>query len=545
MIYTSEPAAPQARATGALTLPVRWREMVRARGDSAVMQYDGGSLSYTEADRRARDLAKGLIAAGVGKGSRIGLLLPNSPDFIVCMIAVARIGATVLPISTLSTASELGWLISSADITHLFAARQFRSQDFGALLCSAFHDLDFGTGPPLYLSDAPALRQIWFIGDDPGGMNWPLAGLTALGASIADRLLDRMEDQVDESDHFVIIHTSGSTSWPKGVIHDHGSLLRHLDNINVIRNLVSEDILFGTSPWFWIAGFAFSLIGTLAAGACIACSNATESHKVLDFIERVRPTRTNGFAPIAERYAQDPSYVGRDFTSIRGGNLYALLPAALRPHDQGLRHNIYGMTETGGALTMSPDESDQPEHRRGSLGKLLPGYEVRIVDPESSKDVQPGRVGELWLRSTLMMVGYLGRQRHEIFEPDGWWRSGDLCRIDRDGFFYIAGRLGDMIKTSGANVAPKEVENIIQKLSGCPQCFVIGMPDAERGEVVAAVLVGACNLTDDELRDQLTGELSKYKIPRRIFHIREDDLPAVSSGKPDMAKLKIMVGRMA
>ena len=226
------------------------------------------------------------------------------------------------------------------------------------------------------------------------------------------------------------------------------------------------------------------LIGTLVAGARIVCSNATEPAKVLDVIERERPTQTNGYAPVTLRLAQDPSFAARDLILAQAGQSPPdHARSYLRPADPDLRHNIYGMTEAGSALTMSSDETDQPEHRRGSLGQLLPGFEARIVDPQTREDMPPGEVGELWLRGPLMMQGYYGRPRSEVFEPDGWWRSGDLCRIDADGFFYIAGRLGEMIKTSGANVSPREVEAVLRLITGASECIVLGLPDpgARRG----------------------------------------------------------------
>jgi acyl-CoA synthetase (AMP-forming)/AMP-acid ligase II len=198
------------------------------------------------------------------------------------------------------------------------------------------------------------------------------------------------------------------------------------------------------------------------------------------------------------------------------------------------------MTEAFGGLTMSPDESDQPEHRRGSLGQLLPGYEARIVDAATLTDLPRGEVGELWIRSPLMMEGYYGRLRSEVFEPDGWWRTGDLCRIDADGFFYVAGRMGGMIKTAGANVAPAEVEAVLRTLTGAMQCIVLGLPDTQRGEVVAAVVVDA-EFDEESLRREAGIKLSSYKVPRRIMRMMDAELPLLSSGKVDLPALKDLV----
>ncbi len=521
-----------------LTFPELWRHYLPARAGDDLVVVDDERLTYGEADKRSRRLAKGLIAAGAGKGSHVALLYPNSPDFVVCLLASLRIGAVALPLSTLSTADELAWLLTNSDARFLLATPGYRTQNFTEMLPKAFPSLDLAAPQPLAIPAAPWLRRVCFAAPLPGAHpDCSIASLEALGDSIDDALLEFAEARVTPADRAVIVHTSGSTSKPKGVIHAHGTLIRHLANINRVREYGPGDILFATSPWFWIAGFAFGLIGTLVAGARIVCSNATDPAKVLDLIERERPTQTNGYAPVAARYAQDPSFAARDFSSLRRGNLHAIMPPHIRATDMDLRHNIYGMTEAGSALTMSADETDQPEHRRGSLGELLPGFEARIVDPETRKDVPPGEVGELWLRGELMMEGYYGRPRSEVFDAQGWWRSGDLCRIDADGFFYIAGRLGEMIKTSGANVSPREVEAVLRLITGASECLVLGLPDAERGEVVAAVVVGT-SFDEAAVKAAVAGKLSNYKVPRRILPIEAGAMPMLSSGKVDLPALR-------
>ena len=188
---------------------------------------------------------------------------------------------------------------------------------------------------------------------------------------------------------------------------------------------------------------------------------------------------------------------------------------------------MLGMTETGSVCLVSDDESDQPEHRRGSFGRPAPGFETRIVE------------GELHLRGPFLMEGYCGRERHEVFDADGWYRTGDLFVVDDDGFFYFQGRRGDMIKTSGANVSPREVEAAIHALTGLT-AHVIGLPDAARGQLVAAALrVPAGRGVDvDALREQLGERLSSYKVPRRFLLLADDAVPVLSSGKLDVRALE-------
>ena len=532
-----------------LTVPALWRRHRSKHGDRTLLVCDEARLSYSESDLRSRRLARGLLAAGATKGCHVALLFPNGIDFIIGLLAAARIGAVVVPLSTLSTPDELRWLLRHSDTAFLLTAPEFRSRRYDELLQTAFPELDFSLPPPLRSQSAPWLQRIYFSGPTPQGRDagWSLEALEAAGSSVDERHLEAIEARVSPSDRLVIMHTSGSTSTPKGVIHTHAALIRHLDNINQIRRYVPEDRLFSTAPWFWIAGFGFGLLGTLVAGACIVCSNATAACDVLDVIERERPTMTNGYAPTVARLAADPSFARRDLSSIRRGNLYPISPSDVRPQDPALRHDIYGLTEVGSALTMSADESDLPERLRGSCGSFLPGFEVKIVDPETRAECASGESGELWIRGPLLMEGYYGKHRSQVFQPEGWWRSGDVGLISAEGFFFLKGRLGNMIKTSGANVAPREVEAVLSELTGGMQCFVIGLPDPQRGQLVAAVLVTEHDgdVDEAELKQKLAVKLSNYKVPRRILRFSQAELPMLSSGKVDMSRLKTLAQERA
>ena len=201
---------------------------------------------------------------------------------------------------------------------------------------------------------------------------------------------------------------------------------------------------------------------------------------------------------------------------------------------------MLGMTEAGSVCLASDDETDQPEHRRGSFGRPVPGFEAKIVDPDTSTECGTGAVGELWLRGPFLMEGYYGRERHETFTADGWYCTGDLFHVDADGFFYFTGRRGDMIKTAGANVSPREVESAIAEVTGLV-AHVVGIDDPERGQlVVAALRVPRADMPPDidELRATLRKRLSAYKVPQRFLALADDDVPMLSSGKLDARALK-------
>jgi acyl-CoA synthetase (AMP-forming)/AMP-acid ligase II len=528
-----------------LTVPLLLRAQSQARAGHPFLICDDDVLAYSDACALSALLAKGLLACGAGLGSHVGLLYPNGPDFVVGWLAAARIGAVTIPVSTFSTASELRVLLSKADVEILLAASTYRSHDYHDRLAAAAPELDYRIPPPLLAPSLPALRRIAFDQAPAGALaGWSLESLLDAGADVDDQELTAAEEHVRPSDRLVIVHTSGSTSEPKGVIHQHGPLIRHQDNLNQLRGYGSLEVLFCNSPFFWIGGVGYSLLATLLAGGTLVCSNAPDASDVLDLIEQTRPTMVNGFAQSIASLPNDPSFPGRDLSSIRRGNLYPIMPDDVRPADPELRHNMLGATETGSVCLASEDESDQPESRRGSFGRPVPGFEARIVDPETGAACGAGELGELWLRGPFLMEGYYGRERHETFQPDGWYRTGDLFSVDADGFFYFKGRASEMIKTSGANVSPREVEAAILEETGLV-AHVVGLDDEERGQVVAAAIrvpTGRDGPEADELQTRLRARLSAYKVPKRVLIMADADVPIMSSGKLDLPALKERFG---
>ncbi len=499
----------------ALTVAAVLRRQAGARADHPLLVCDAERISYAEADRRSALLARGLIALGAGKATHVGVLHPNGADFVVAMLAAARIGAVVVPFPTFATVPELREQLVHSDVQILLAAPSYRSHDYRKRLSEVVSDADIHSGETLFSTVVPTMRHVVF----------DTAQLPAADAP----LLAALEDDVEGCDLLTIIYTSGSTAAPKGVLHTHAGLLGHQRNLNEIRGLTAADRLFCNSPFFWIGGFGFALLATLLAGSTLMCSNAVDPAATLDLIEAEKPTITNGFLATVAALSGHPSFAGRDLSSMRRGNLYPIMAPDARPADPELRHHMLGMTETGSVVLISGDDTDQPEHRRGSFGRPAPGFECRVED------------GELWVRGPYLMQGYHKRSREDCFDADGWFRTGDLVRTDTDGYYYFLGRRDAVIKTAGANVAPIEVERAIAKVTGGRTAHVIGIPDPERGQVVAAVLVqddGAVDVSD--LRERLKAELSAFKIPRRFAAIPAAEIPLLASGKVDRVQLARM-----
>jgi acyl-CoA synthetase (AMP-forming)/AMP-acid ligase II len=475
------------------------RRQAALRGTHPLLICDSDRISYADAERRSAELARGLTALGAGKGSHVGLLYPNGTEWVIAMLAAARIGAVVVPFSTFATSSEMTSQLAHADIEILLATASYRNHDYRERLTAVER------------SAVPLLRHVLIDAE--------------LHDMADDASLEAMEDDVDPSDTLAIVYTSGSTAAPKGVVHTHSSLLEHQRVLNEIRGLTADDRLFCNSPFYWIGGIAFAVLANLLAGATLICSNAVDSSETLDLLEAEKPTMTNGFVAGIAHLARDRSLPRRDLSSMRRGNLYPIMAAEVRPADPECRHTMLGMTEAGSVITISADESDQPEHRRGSFGKPAPGFETKVDDN-----------GELCIRGPFVMQCYYKRSREECFDADGWFHTGDLVRIDRDGFVYFVGRLGSMIKTAGANVAPAEVERAIAKATG-QTAYVLGIPDAARGQQVVAVIATDGDVDLPALRLELEQEISAYKIPRRIVAVAPAQIPVLSSGKVDMSRL--------
>lgn len=518
------------------------RHQADSRGNHPLLVCDHDRISYGDADRRSAELARGLIAVGAGKGTHVGLLYPNSTDFVVGMLAAARVGAVVIPFSTFATARELREQLVNSDTEILLSAASFRSHDYVQRLTHVAPDPDSDSGHRLFSTAVPQLRHIGIShGQAAAQRPRDIERIRRLAATVEPALLRAMEDDVNDCDDLSIVYTSGSTAAPKGVVHTHAALLEHQRNLNEIRGLTPADKLFCNSPFFWIGGFAFGLLATLVAGSTLVCSNATDAGAALDLLEAEKPTVTNGFAAGVTHLAEHPSFADRDLSSMRRGNLYPIMARDARPADPELRHNMLGMTEAGSVLLVSGDESDQPEARRGSFGKPAPGFQTSIIDPDTTMVVGTGETGELCIRGPYVMQRYYKRSREECFDADGWFHTGDLMRADADGFLYFVGRRSAMIKTAGANVSPPEVEKAIAKVTGGLVSYVLGIHDARRGQLVAAVIAvpdGSDTFDEAALRGRLKSELSVYKIPNWFIALPSTGIPLLSSGKVDTQRLR-------
>ncbi len=524
------------------------RAAVAGFGDALWILRGAQRIGFAEAERRSARLALALVASGVAKGNHLGLLMPNGPDWAVAWLAAARIGAVVVPLSTFYSQPELGWVLRHADVHTLLCVPRYLNNDYLAHLERIAPGLARQSAGQLRVPELPCLRAVHLF--DSAGPQRPWAHpasqleatLAAEPALDAD-FLEALEENVTPADSMMLVYSSGSSGRPKGAVHSHGAVLRQAEYLGGLRDLGPEDRLYSPMPFFWVGGFVYTLVASLCCGSGILCDAGSDPGETLDLLERERATIVDGFPQHEKALCEHPSFPGRDLSSIRAGNLYRLQPAAMRPPHPEFRSNSLGMTETCAAHTADRSDVDLPEERRGSYGRAVPGVEHKIADPESGATLSPGVEGEICVRGRSVLQSLYKVEREDTFDADGYYHTGDAGRFgsdDLDGeVLYFTGRLGEMIKTGGANVTPSEVEAALDALPEVEASFVVGVPDATLGQRVTAavVLVQGATADPDELRTRLRAALSAYKVPRHTCFLKSEELPRTDTGKIDKRRL--------
>ena len=388
--------------------------------------------------------------------------------------------------------------------------------------------------------ELPYLRQVVVWGANHRAWAVSSDEFTARGDTVSPELLDAVESEVTPSDTLVILYSSGSTAEPKGAVHTHGTVIRHSFNLNSMRDMHGDDVIYSPMPWFWVGGMAFVLVSTMHLGATLAVEERFEPGETLAMLARERVTVVQGWPHYAKAMAEHPSFREFDLSAIRTGNLYEVLPPEQQVDDPELRSNSLGMTETCGPHTFDRMDVDLPEALRGSFGRSVEGVEHKVVDPVSGATLATGEQGEICVRGYSLAQGLYKREREDVFDADGYYHTGDGGRFNEDGRLFFSGRLGELIKTGGANVTPREVEIALESLEGVQEAYVVGVSHPDRGENVAATVVLAAGEQGgaEQLRVALKQELAAYKVPRHWWITRNSELPMTDSGKIDKRRLR-------
>ena len=498
---TKGPAVPE-DPRQATTFPQFIRSAAAKFGDELFGRLEDGegpeaSLTFREMDERSATLARGLLARGIGKGTRVGFIYGNSPSFVVVMSALARIGAIAIPLSTLIKGNELIRVLRQCDIGTLIVQREFLGRDYVERLCEAIDGLaDAGPGP-LFLPQTPYLRQIFSTGEGLPASFGELGDIIADADKVDESILREVESEVHSADQMIEIYTSGSMALPKGVKHNHGPVLFRAEYVGRMQGAERGVEGYCFLPMFWVGGLTITLFPNWIHGAPTL------------FTER---TLVNSRGAMGSVLSEE--------------DLKVMTEKMAKPY-WGL-----GMTETLGPYSYG-DVARAPGYPMCSpMDHWADRYDIRIAD-ENDQPVGDGEIGEMQVRGYPVAPGFHKIEKSEMFTADGYFHTGDQCLVDGTRVHFI-GRSGDMIKSASSNVSPAEVEVEMQTIPEIHNAYVTGIPDKERGQLVVAAVVardGVGELDFGAIEAQLRKNLASYKVPRAYVQIDREEIPMLHSNK--------------
>lgn len=490
-------------------------------------------FTYMEVFDRSVRVARGLLASGLGAGDHIAILASNGIEFVEGFFGSALIGAVVVPLNARHKAKELGYIIHNADIAAvLTVSGKDDYVDFVEVLREALPSLAATDDGDLSLPEAPMLRRAVLLegGDRPGFVSRAVLDTAAQSTPIG--LVHEHRRRVSTRDTAAILYTSGTTANPRGCMLTHESMTRGpVERASKRMSAGERHISWAGGPLFHIAALA-PLIGTIGAGGTFLTDLFFEPGRALALMEAERPTTVWPWFPAPmQMLMADPSFDAGKLDSIR--YLFLIGPRVLIEEVQNLFPDAElmaacGMTETTGIYALSePDESF--EDRAGAQGKAVPGIEIRIQDPVTLEEQPVGKPGEILIRGYCVTQGYYKdpQKTADAIDSDGWLRTGDLYSRTESGCLVFHGRLKDMLKVGGENVAAIEVESYLCEHPAVLTAAVIGRPDERLDEVpVAFVEVREGHkTTESELIAFCDGKIGRYKVPRAIHFIEPGEWP--------------------
>ena len=496
-------------------------------------------LTYAELSQRAQVLAAGLIGVGVGRGDRVGVLMANRPDTVATIFAIALAGATVVPINIRYRAVEIPFVVADAGVTAIVTSDEIDGYvDLVGLLYDALDGLAAAPDPAaLALATAPRLRRVVVLGatERPGCVGE--ADLLAAGAAVPAAEQDHRRAAVRLRDDLLLLYTSGTTALPRACHLSHEAMVRNWTGVAEILRLGAGDRLWAPCPLFHLGAIG-PLIAAVTSAAVFITDTFFAPGRALALLAAEHPTHLYpAYPPITQALLAEPGFDARALSSARV-MLNVAPPETLRAMQEAIPHvvqvQLYGSTEGGGAITYNSLDDDLAA-RTETCGLPLPGCEVRIVDVETGGALPDGEEGEIQVRSPGLFGGYANdpEKTAAAFDPDGWYRTGDRGALDATGRLRFLGRLKDMLKVGGENVAPAELEAVLMTHPAVQLVAVVGVPDSRLDEVPAAFveLRPGAEASADELIAFLMGRLARFKLPRHVRFVTDWPMSATKVQK--------------
>src|SRR6266850_5769500 len=506
-------------------------------------------LSFAALRDRADALARALLALGVRKGDGVAILLPNRPEWLIASVAAAKVGAVTVAISTFSTPREIAWTLQHARPSVVVTMEAFRGRAYLAALYELCPELAGATPGGLASERLPELRAVVSIDERRHDGVYAWADFLRRAGDARESALTAAQATVSPSDLCFVLYTSGSTATPKGVMLAHGGVIDNGFDIGERQHLTAADRVWLAVPLFWSFGSANALPAILTHGGALVLQESFEPGEALALLEEQRCTIYYGMANMARAMLEHPERPRRALAAMRTGLTIGLPEdVAMTMEAVNARElcNVYGATETYGNCAVT-DARDPLERRLTTQGLPLPGMEIRAVEPGSGRPLAPDEIGELRVRGWVTPGYYRDREEtRAAFDADGFFVTGDLGTVGADGRIRFRGRLKEMIKTGGINVAPLEVEAVLLAHPAVKQAYVVGLSDRGKGEVAAAAveLHEGAIATAETLTAFCRERLASYKVPARIVFKNAGEFPLTATGKVQKPRLREELERL-
>ena len=484
-----------------MTLADRIHQHAELTPDKIALHFAGDAITYRQLWNRVVRAESSLIRQGIGRGDRVAWLGLNDPALLALLFASSRIGAIVLPLNYRLTLDEQMAILTHAQV-HL-------------LLSDDQHHL---TAQKLtaHLDD-------WRQHSDSGQRADPIA---------------------QQADDLLLVYSSGTTGQPKGVVHTQAGLQANCQASQHAHGLTANDHVLTVLPLFHVGGLCIQTLPALACGATVTLTARFDPGEWLNDVARQRPTLSLLVPATMRTVIAHPEFEAADLSSLRLLNAgSSTIPVSLIDafHARGVPVcQVYGSTETGPVSIYL--QQHEALDRRGSAGRAGLNVDVRLVGTNGD-GVAAGEVGEIWVRAPNVMRAYWRDAQNPAFQG-GWFHSGDLARLDADGFYWVVGRSKDMIISGGENIYPAEIENILTSCPAIADVAVTGIPDERWGEVVVAAVVRHAGsvISADEILALLSGKLARFKLPKHVVFV--DTLPKTALGKIQKAQLSADLMRL-
>ena len=522
--------------------------------DALVNVETGERFTYAEFRAEVERVARGLMALGVQRGHHVGIWCTNYSEWVLTQFATAKIGAVMVNVNPAYRTHELAYVLEQSEANALILIGKFRNSDYAGMVNEVVPELKDSHPGEMRSSKFPYLRNVVFIpphddpeAETPAGM-WSWQEMVARHTEVSVEELASRQAECQPDDPVNIQYTSGTTGNPKGAMLTHHNLVSNGLYVGDCIELTEEDRLCVPVPFYHCFGCVMGNLGCITHGsAIIIASEHFDPLKTLQALEKERCTALYGVPTMFIAQLDHAEFDSFDVSSLRTG-IMAGSPCPIEVMRQVIdrmgAHQMtiaYGQTEHSPVITQTLT-SDSIERRVSTVGKVLPGVEARIVDPESGEVLGPEEQGELQARSSMVMQSYynMPEATASAIDDEGWLHTGDLATVDEDGYYKITGRLKDMIIRGGENVYPREIEEFLYTHPKVSDVQVIGVPDERFGEeVMAWVMLRPGETADqEEIREFCRGKIAHFKVPRYVKVTTE--FPMTVTGKIQKFRMREM-----